>query len=137
MTKGQFDNPELPTPERLEQLLQGNQPEALTEALIGLALGSSDLDWAFRVITSPNVTGHADAGVRGAAVLSLGHLARIHRHLPVDPSAALIQSALNDPDPWVRGQAENALSDVGTYAPEVAKVCQVRIDHGSRSESRG
>lgn len=73
----EFHNPALPTTAELEALLDGSDTYALAEALIGLALNSADLTHALAVVTGPRVVGHADPGVRGAAVLCLGHLARI------------------------------------------------------------
>jgi len=125
--RDEFSNPSQPTPEQFEQILKGNNAEDLTEAIIGLALGSTEFAVAFRFVTLPEVTAHDSAGVRGAAALSLGHLARIHRNIPEEPTCDLISAALKDPDAWVRGQAENALSDLETYAPKVAAACRARL----------
>jgi hypothetical protein len=72
---GEFKNPDAPTLEQFERILSEGDPKAL----IGIALGNDDFVSAFRAVTMPKVTDHTDPGVRGAVVLSLGHLARIHR----------------------------------------------------------
>lgn len=120
MAQRKFRNPENPSGTKLQRLLVEGPADELAEALVGLAL-NGPLAEAYEVLTRPSVTEHADPGVRGAAVLSLGHLARRYRELPIEPTRSLISKALADSDSWVRGQAENAKSDMEVYAPQVLK----------------
>jgi hypothetical protein len=129
---GEFKNPDAPTLEKFEQILSEGDPKALIEALIGIALGNDDFVSAFRAVTTPKVTDHADPGVRGAAVLSLGHLARIHRTLPDEPTCSLIVRAAQDDDALVRGQAANAWSDIEVYAPQLARRLKSRLPGGEK-----
>jgi len=62
----------------------------------------------------PLVREHAtdsDPEVRGVAVLCIGHLALLHGRLE-DAGRALVEYALGDADPLVRGYAEEAAADL-------------------------
>jgi len=56
---------------------------------------------------------HANANVRGNAILGFGHLARMAGIIwkPAEVRV-LVQSGLADPDKYVRGQAEAAAGDL-------------------------
>ncbi len=116
----QFRNPSAPTSAELDALLNGSDAFALAEALIGLTMNSADVMSAFGVVTRPDFVHHRDAGVRGAAVLCLGDLARIHRSLPAAPTIRLLRLALQDSNEWVRAQAATARSDLEQFQPELA-----------------
>jgi len=56
----EFRNPKVPIPEDLDQLLRGDNPHTLAAALIGVALGSDDLGYAFRIVTLPDIMAHSE-----------------------------------------------------------------------------
>jgi hypothetical protein len=87
-------------------------------------LGTADLGAAFPIVTLPDIVNHQDPGVRGAAVLCLGHLARIHGRIPTEPTVPIIKKAMLDAEAWVRGRAEIAISDLDVYVPDVARQIQ-------------
>jgi hypothetical protein len=53
--------------------------------------------------------------VRGNAVLGFGHLARRFRRLDEGVVRPIIENALLDADPYVRGQADAAADDVAHF----------------------
>ena len=116
-----FRQPRPATADEIDALVQANAIERLSEALIGLTLASSAIDDAYGVVTRSDIVNHHHPGVRGAAVLCLGHLARLHRHIPAEPTVTIVERALKDPDEWVRGQAITAASDLRQFVPDVAK----------------
>jgi hypothetical protein len=99
-------------------IFDSGAPEAIQQALVSIALLEKDLRWAYEMVLRGARMPHP--GIRGTALLCLGHLARIHRELPSDEAVRLINDGLRDNDPYVRGQSENAADDVKMYVPELA-----------------
>lgn len=54
-------------------------------------------------------------GVRGIAVLCVGHLVRLHGDFEPERTRRLVREAANDTDEWVRGKAEDAQEDIEMY----------------------
>lgn len=54
-------------------------------------------------------------GIGGHALLSFGHLARRFGEMPSDPVYGLVVQGLNDPDSFVRGQADAAADDLSQF----------------------
>jgi HEAT repeat protein len=90
----------------------GNQDELGLVAL-AVALHEPDVNWAQTFLIS--LVGNESPVVRGNAVQGLGHLARLHGKLDVVIARPVVVAALADPDPYVRGQAENAQDDLKVY----------------------
>jgi hypothetical protein len=88
-------------------------PVELARVVIAVALHDADRVWAETFCG--RLARHPDPGVRGNALLGLGHLARRFRVLDADRVQPLIEDGLADPDPWVCGQAEAAAGDAETY----------------------
>jgi len=86
------------------------EAEALLRAVLAVALYDDDLAWAEAFCERFAV--HIDPGIRGSALLGFGHLARRFRKLDAARVQPLLESGLNDPDLWVRGQSESAADDV-------------------------
>ena len=103
---------EVPAFERRAALaaLDSGDVDRMVDALLGLAL--HDPDWKWIQDLCIRYSGHPHANVRGIAVLSFGHVARIHGKLETDRVLPILRRALQDPDPLVRGQAHSALADV-------------------------
>ena len=63
---------------------------------------------------------HADPGIRQVVMTNLGHYARVHEDIPVEPAAEMIKRALQDDGKYVAGNAEHvALADIEIYCPHV------------------
>ena len=101
------------TREQVEAVIAADQPEDLLYVPIAISMDPPDDDWAEAICL--RLSGHADPRVRGNAVLGLGHLARVLGTLDLDAALPVVRAALNDPDAWVRGQADCAAHDVGHF----------------------
>ena len=97
----------------VEEIVARDDPETLPCAVLSACLHAEDATWAEALCE--RLAGHRDAAVRGNAILGLGHLARIHRHLTQASARALIAAALADPSAYVRGQADAAADDVEQF----------------------
>ena len=92
-------------------LHRGSPDELLTVAL-SVALHETELSWAQDFCAG--LASHPHPNVRGNAILGLGHLAR--RFGTLEPSAIpIVESALRDPDDFVRGQAHAAADDLNHF----------------------
>jgi hypothetical protein len=101
------------TPQEVEQIMMRNDPEELRFVPISVSMFSNDLDSA--QTTCSLLANHADANVRGNAVLSFGHLARRFGQLDLRVVEPIYRSALNDADDYVRSQAQDMLDDIRYY----------------------
>lgn len=113
---------EEPTPlerDEVHRILREGSTEEIERALVAVALLEEDFDFALSVILG--CAKSDEPGVRGTAILGLGHLARIHRRIPADPVADLVQAALADENAYVRGQAESAADDIAMFVPGVGR----------------
>src|SRR5262245_43824887 len=97
----------------VEEIVARDDPETLARAVLSACLHAEDATWAESLCE--RLAGHRDTAVRGNAILGLGHLARIHRHLTQASARALIAAALADPSAYVRGQADAAADDVEQF----------------------
>lgn len=90
---------------------KSNERGEMTRAIIRLALHDSDWRWVQGQCLL--LLKHPDRWVRGAAAISLGHLARIHKRLDL----ALVKPELERlvGDPGMDGKAQDALDDIETY----------------------
>lgn len=101
--------PEL-SPAGVEAAVRRGDPDELLRAVLSAALYAADPEWAAGVCL--RLAAHPHPGVRGNAVLGLGHLARLHGRLDRARVQPVLEAALSDPDPFVRGQADAAVDDV-------------------------
>ncbi|WP_159073613.1 hypothetical protein [Streptomyces sp. RTd22] len=85
-------------------------PHAIAETLISAALHASDSAWVEKRIVQ--FADHGDLGIRRAAALALGHLAR--NHGCVGDAAVAAVEALTD-DAALSGAAQDALEDVEIF----------------------
>lgn len=80
---------------------------------------------------------HPDANVRGATVISLGHLARIHGRLDWRRIVPLLRRMVReDPDAAVSGTAGDALSDIRQFV-SVARRLTGRAAYPARPPRSG
>jgi hypothetical protein len=117
----EYVDPKPVAPSRVLVLLEscGEETGELQEALVALALHEPDLTSAYEIIVRAGRD--ARPQVRATAILCLGHLARIHGTLPDDEVVSIITAGLQDEDELVRGQSENAASDLEVFLPELAQ----------------
>lgn len=97
---------------QVEAVLARGEPDELLYAPIVVSLDPPDCAWALGICK--RLAAHADARVRGNAILGFGHLARVCRALDHDV-APIVEAALRDPDPVVRGKAGDAASDINHF----------------------
>jgi hypothetical protein len=96
---------------QLDELLAAHDDETAAEALIALALDDPDGAWAQERAIA--LTSHASPDIRAAAVMAIGHLARLHPALPSTAAAEVVRRA----DVPV-GRAEDALDDIATFSED-------------------
>jgi hypothetical protein len=93
--------------------IEQNRVEELQVIVIGIALHCDDLAFAEDLCLS--LATHADENVRGNAILGFGHLARRFRRLGSREIKTLLEAALQDDSPYVRGQAWAAADDLSHF----------------------
>ena len=108
-----FKNPSAVSKERVEHIFASGEPERVAECL--LALASSEPDTAYVWDTLCRFAKHTAPGIRGIAILCIGHMPRIHGEIPLDWAPAVLEQALCDPDEVVRGHAVSAKDDVEMF----------------------
>jgi hypothetical protein len=96
--------------EFLRALATGTGPE-VAQALVGVVF--TDPDWQWLQDKCLALLRHHDVIVRGAALTSLGHIARIHGALDRGKVEPEIKRLVDDPD--LGGRALDALSDIDVF----------------------
>ncbi len=90
--------------------LRSGDPDIMLRALLSAALYSGDGLWAEKLVFK--FIDHNNPYVRGNAMVSLGHIARIHGSLDRERAIDVLRVATNDRHEFVRGHAIEALEDV-------------------------
>lgn len=93
--------------------ISGDSVSDAVEAVLSLALQDPDRDWLEELLISTIETSR-DAQVRAIAVVSLGHVARIHRSVTRDRVVPVLNRLLDDPE--LGSRAANALEDIDIFA---------------------
>jgi hypothetical protein len=96
-----------------EAAISRNDPDELLRAVLSASLHSDDPEWALSVCL--RLADHPHFNVRGNAMLAMGHIARNFYWLDRSRAQPVIESGLNDPDEFVRGQALCAAEDIEMY----------------------
>ena len=99
----------------VEHALGRDDPAELQQVVVTVAMEDGDYTYAEQLCI--RLARHADATVRGNALLGLGHIARRFGHVSVD-GRALVKAGILDQDPHIRLQAESAEDDIETFANE-------------------
>jgi len=94
-----------------EAFLAGDDPAAINQALLSITF--HDPDWRWVQGHCLRLAHHPSSRVRSLAGLCFGHLARIHRELDLPLVLPVLHELTQHPD--TRGQAEDALSDIGIF----------------------
>jgi hypothetical protein len=97
----------------VEAALTTDDPKEVARALLSAALHLPEREWVegrcLMLLDSPDIL------IRKAAVLSLGHLARIHRELDKPTVMAALERVREDPE--LSGILEDALDDINRFVP--------------------
>ena len=99
--------------EEAQAVFTRDDPHAVVNALLGLAL--NDPDWRWVQDQCLQFSQHPSEDVRYAVPLCLMHLARLHGTLDVDLVFPVLENLQSDPSPSVAGSAEVYLSDIKWY----------------------
>ena len=94
----------------VDAVIAKGDPQELLYVPIVVTLSPPDADWAEAVCVQ--LSSHPHFNVRGNAILVFGHLSRVNQRLNETVVKPLIESALCDEHPYVRGQASGAADDV-------------------------
>ncbi len=105
-----YNNPIFTTIADAEAAVRRNSPDELADIVIAASLTAPDWEWVQKLCV--RLSEHPQPGVRGNAILGLGHLARRFRRLDRETAEPLIVAGLLDRDSYVRGQSESAADDV-------------------------
>jgi len=101
--------------EEMEEALISTRASTVADALIRMALWEKDPHWAeqksLSALTDPRKE------VRKAALLSIGHLARLHGSLNLDVVLPAVKALLADPE--YRGAAEDVLEDIAIFMSKI------------------
>lgn len=104
---------EIPTRGQLLTALEQDDVPALAQYVLGLANVGRDVETA--VALSTLLASHWDAMVRGNAISSLGHIARVFGRGLGARQLGIVRSALSDPSEYVRGHADSARDDIEQF----------------------
>lgn len=97
----------------IKKLLSEADPHVLPQIPIIVSMDPPDCQWALSICVA--LSRHGDTTVRGNSVLGFGHLARNCPGLDLSPVAPILHGALDDPQPYIRGQADAARDDIEHY----------------------
>jgi hypothetical protein len=96
---------------KAESMITSENPDVVCRGIISAALFDDDWrwvqDWCLRL------AGDNRAQVKGCAITSLGHLARVHRVIDLDLVIPVLEQLVADPE--VGGRAEDALGDIHMF----------------------
>lgn len=102
-----------PTPENIARILAEGPLDDLRRLPIVLSL--DPLEGVDAEGICLGLSSHEDTYVRGNALLAFGHLARTLRQLDKARVKPVIEAGLQDPEPFVRGQADCAKDDTAFF----------------------
>ena len=111
---GRYHEPPPSTPEGLAEALDQDSVESICERLPGQAIHGGDPGWLTSLCL--RLSHHPSTDVRRAAVVALGHLARIH--CDIDRDRVVPRLALLADDALLSGAAADALDDIATFASD-------------------
>lgn len=97
----------------IDAALERNDPHELQLVSVTVALACPDRTLAQDACLRLSL--HTHHKVRGNAIMSLGHLARRFRVLDEWTVKPLVESALQDPDEYVRTRAKSAADEIHQF----------------------
>ena len=101
------------TREEVAEALKGNCFELICARFLGAVVHGEEPQGL--TTTCIELLEHPSTEVRRAAVVALGHVARIHRN--IDRESVIPRLALLADDAQLSGAAADALDDIATFAP--------------------
>ena len=107
-----FEQPEAISKDEAQKALSSVRTDVVATTLIRIALWEQDWRWAEKVFLNSLRDDRKE--VRSAALLSLGHLARLHHILHTGVVLPAVTALLTDPD--CAGLARDAIDDIERYA---------------------
>ncbi|RYB94823.1 hypothetical protein EUA93_10960 [Nocardioides oleivorans] len=111
----QFSDPQPTSRAGLAESIEADDPDLISERLIALSLTDVDPDWLTG--RSIELASHRSPQVRRAAVVALGHIARVHRAIDADVVLPHLRAMSDDPE--LAGAAADALDDIEMFAGDV------------------
>jgi hypothetical protein len=109
----QFEHLPVLSREELHRQFESDSPDRVAHALISAAF--HEPDWAWVQDWCIRLADHADPNVRRVAIVSLGHIARIHHALDLGHVVPLLASKSKQLD--IAGTVEDTLSDIRMFVP--------------------
>ncbi len=94
----------------IEKALADNNANELLLMVLSVALYSDDFEYAENFCIQ--LSNHEHFNVRGNAILSFGHIARIDGKLNESVIKPIIENALTNENEFVRSQADGAKDDI-------------------------
>lgn len=102
---------------RLEESLTSNDKKTVIDALMEMVFNADVIEIKWVVEKLIDLTTHSDEDVRGLAVTSFGHVARLYHTLGhYNRVTNLLEQIKNDP--LIGGRAQDALEDIEIYLRE-------------------
>ncbi len=108
-----FEQPEQISREAALTAIQGLEPNRRIEGILSLAL--YDLDWKWIQGRCLGLLTDDDPDIVNTAILGLGHVARLHRHLDLDLVIPALESLRGDPR--FSGRVSDTLDDISGFMP--------------------
>jgi hypothetical protein len=106
--------------EAVETALTSGDPDRIGVALVS-TVNFEDIDTAVDVVQRCALS--SNPHVRGTAILSIGHIARIHKSaLVVAKLIPLLNKGLTDSSNLVRGMSQDAVDDIEVFLPSLLKL---------------
>jgi len=97
----------------VNEALRRNAQDVLIHLVIWVSMNGDD--WRYAQALCVRLSSHPNPVIRGDAMLGFGHIARVHHRLQRSIVQPVILSGLQDPDDFVRGQAETAKDDTSLF----------------------
>lgn len=107
----EYVNPQPARRTELARALSEGDTAGIAQALVGLVWHDPDWKWLQEQCVSR--LDHPDDDIRGLAITSLGHIARIHGKIDRATVEGHLRPLLNDPD--LAGRVHDALDDIDTF----------------------
>ncbi|HLJ88974.1 MAG TPA: hypothetical protein VKZ53_19295 [Candidatus Angelobacter sp.] len=111
MPARRYEEPAPISRQEVEEALRSPDGQTTAPALIRMALHERDWQWAERVCL--RALSDSRTPVRIAALIALGHLARLHRRLHLELAVPAITRLLGDAE--CGGTAEDTLEDIAIF----------------------
>lgn len=92
--------------------LESNNPKDNISSILSIILNSSNYELSIQTIE--RFINHDNEHIKGIAIESIGHLARLWGKIPLELEKEVCK-ALSDKSAWVQDKAENAKDDIEIF----------------------